>query len=70
MGMFQVDMVVEVPNRPKFAIEVSDPETKYFRTNYPTTGHRIRDRFFIQKGYKTIELNTSLFPSFDSATDE
>jgi len=44
VGMFQVDMVVEMPNRPKLAIEVSEPETKYFRTKYPTPGHRIRER--------------------------
>ncbi len=72
VSLFKVDMILDLKQRNLFnlALEVSDPVTKNFRTEYPTPGHRIRERFLIKKGYIPIEIDTNSFPNYDQLGDE
>ena len=69
VGPYQVDIVLNLNSEEvsfsNLAIEVSDSETKDFRTHYPTPGHRIRNRFLKSRGYTPLDISTSDFPKFD-----
>jgi hypothetical protein len=69
-GPYQVDIVLslncEEVSFSNIAIEVSDSETKDFRTHYPTPGHRIRNRFLKSRGYTPFDISTSDFPKLDT----
>ena len=70
VGPYQVDIVLSLNSEEvsfsNLAIEVSDSETKDFRSHYPTPSHRIRNRFLTSRGFTPLDISTSDFPKFDT----
>jgi hypothetical protein len=72
VSLYQIDLVlenIEKYNNRKIGIEISDPITKQFRSDFTTPSHRIRDKILKQKGYHMIEIDTHSFSNFDALSD-
>ena len=70
VGPYLVDILLSLNSEEvsysDLAIEVTDSETKNFRTHYPTPGHRIRNRLLKSRGLTPFDISTSDFPKFDT----
>jgi hypothetical protein len=72
VSLYQVDIVLDLKQRNLFniAIEVSDPVTKDFRTEYPSPGERVRTKFLKKKGYLPVSIDTNSFNGYDTMSDD